>query len=218
MPGVSTGGAFSAAGDLFGGIAGFIGGNASAKGYKKAAKYAHQNAIISEEAGEIKLAQTERQIFKTIGAQQAGYAAAGLTGGGSAQAILRDSLSQGSLEKAIVNAQKMIDVNGYLAQEAQFKAMAKAAKAGGIGSLVGGIASAGAVLFSDARLKDNMVWVGKENGFDIYEYDIGGRRERGVMAYDVGLKTPQALGPVIDGYATVDYGKLGIDYPIAVGG
>lgn len=212
MADITTGEALGAAGDLFGGIAGFIGGSASAKAYKKAAKYAHKNAIISREAGDIKLAQTERQIFKTIGAQGAGYASAGLTGGGSAQAILRDSISQGALEKAIINAQTMIDVNGYLAQEEQFKGMAKAAKAGGIGSLIGGALSAGAVIFSDARLKSNMVWVGRENGLDIWEYDINGRRERGVMAYDVGLKAPQALGPVVNGFATVDYIKAGLSH------
>ena len=210
MPG--TGAIIGGVGDLFEGIAGFIGGQATAKACKKAAKFAHQNAIISREAGDIKLAQTERQIFKTIGAQKAGYAGAGLASSGSAQAILRDSLSQGSLEKAIVNAQTNINVNSYLQQEVLYKGMAKAAKAGGIGSLVGGIASAAAVFASDVRLKDNMVWVGKENGLDIYEYDIGGRRERGVMAYDVGLKNPHALGPVIDGYATVDYIKAGLSH------
>lgn len=208
----STGAIIGGVGDLFGGIAGFIGGNAAAKAYKKAAKYAHQNAIISREAGDIKLAQTERQIFKTIGAQQAGYAGAGLASSGSAQLILRDSLSQGSLEKAIVNAQTNINVLGYLAQEEQFKGMAKASKAGGLGSLIGGAASLGAVIFSDLRLKSNMKLVGEEGGFDIYEYDINGRRERGVMAYDVGLKNPQALGPVVNGFATVDYLKAGLPH------
>lgn len=216
---VSTAEGIGAAGDLFGDIAGAVGDFASAKAYKKAAKYAHQNAIISAEAGAIKLDQTERQIFKTLGAQAAGYAGAGLTGGGSAQAIMRDSVAQGSLEKAIVNAQTQIDIQGYLAQEAQFKGMAKASKAAGIGGLIkGALTVASVVAMSDVRLKSNIVWVGQENGIDIYEYDIDGRRERGALAYQVGWQKPEALGPVVEGFATVDYGKLGIDYPVAVEG
>ncbi len=106
MAGISAASGIGAAGDLFGGILGGIGGFAEAKGYKQAAKFAQQNAVISQEAGDIKLAQEGRKIYKTIGAQEAGYASAGLTGGGSAQAVLRSSISQGSLEKAIVNERR----------------------------------------------------------------------------------------------------------------
>lgn len=205
----TTGEIIGGVGDLFQGVAGFVGGQATAKAYKKAAKYAAQNAIISREAGDIKLAQTGKIIFKTLGAQQAGYAAAGLASSGSAQYILRDSVAQGALEKAIINAQTLINVNAYKSQEAQFKGMAKAAKAGGIGDLLGGVASLGAAIFSDLRLKSNIVKVGEENGLNVYEYDIFGRRERGMLAYEVAWRAPDALGPVIEGYATVDYAKLG---------
>jgi len=209
----STGASIGAAGDLFQGIASGVGSFAEAKGYKKAAKYAAQNAIIAREAGDIKLAQTERQIFKVIGQQAAGYAGAGLTMGGSAQAVMRDSVSQGALEKAIVNTQAMIDVNGYLAQEAQFKAMAKASKAAGIGSIVGGIASAASVIaMSDDRLKSNKVMVGNINGINIYDYDIFGQRQRGVLVSEITIQAPHALGPVVEGYQTVDYGMLGLAY------
>lgn len=212
---VTTSQGIGAAGDLFGGIADFAGGMASASAYKKAAKYAAQNAIIAREAGDIKLDQASRQIFKVLGAQQAQVAGAGLANSGSAQYLLRDSISQGALEKAIINAQTNIDVNAYLAQEAQFKGMAKASKAGAIGGLISGIASAGATIaLSDLRLKSNLAWIGEENGLDIYEYDINGRRERGVLAYDVGIRAPHALGPVINGFATVDYSKTGlVGYP-----
>lgn len=202
-----------AAGDLFSGIATGIGDMASAKAYKKAAKYAHQNAIIARAAGDIKLAQTGRQIFKTIGAQEAGYAGAGLTGGGVAQSVLRDSLSQGALEKAIVNAQTNIDVNGYLSQEAQFKGMAKAAKASGIGAIVGGVVSAASVVaMSDRRLKRDISHVGMHGNIEISRFRyIGDDKWRvGVMADDVATHAPHALGPMIEGYATVDYGKLGL--------
>ncbi len=155
MPALSAAGGLGAAGDLFQGLFGGLAGFAEAKGYKQAAGFAAQNAIISQEAGDIKQAQEERRIFKTLGTQAAGYAGAGLTAGGSAQAVLRSSLSQGALEKAIINEQTQINVTGYKAQAAQFSAMAKAAKTGGIGSIIGGVLKAAAVVapaLSDRRL------------------------------------------------------------------
>lgn len=128
-----------AAGDLFGGFFEFKGKKAEAKAYKQAAAFALQNATLSQEAGEIKLAQAGRAIYKTLGAQQASVAAAGLTGGGTADALLRSSVSQGALEKAIVNEQTQINVTGYKSQAAQFAGMAASAKAAGKGGLLGGI-------------------------------------------------------------------------------
>lgn len=201
-------GAIGGIGDLFTGI----GDLAEAKAYKKAAKYAHQNAIISQEAGDIKLAQTSRAIFKTIGAQGAGYASAGLTGGGSAQEVLRNSVSQGALEKAIVNEQTQINVIGYLSQEAQFKGMAAAAKAAGIGSLITGVATIGLAVASDRQLKTDIVQVGTYGKIGIYSFRYLNDDEPqvGVMADEVAVHYPDALGPVIEGYATVDYAKLGL--------
>ena len=141
MAGAGVAAGLGAAGDLFQGIFGAVGDLAEAKAYKQAAAFSHQNAIISREAGDIKLEQTGRQIFRTIGQQEAGYASAGLTGGGSAQEVLRSSVSQGALEKAIVNEQAQININGYLSQEAQFKGMASASKAAAGGSFLGGLFS-----------------------------------------------------------------------------
>ncbi len=206
-----------AAGDLFQGVAGFVGSKAEANAYKQAAKYAHQNAIISREAGDIKLAQTDRAIYKTLGAQHAGYAGAGFTGGGSAQAVLRSSVSQGALEKAIVNEQAQINVIGYLSQEAQFKGMAKAAKAAGVGSLVGGILGAAAAVapfLSDPALKTDIKQIGRHGELGIYRYRFYGedRTRVGVMADEVAVHAPHALGLLADGTATVDYGKLGLEH------
>jgi hypothetical protein len=208
-----------AAGDLFQGIFGAAGDLAEAKAYKQAAAYSHQNAIISREAGDIRLEQTGRAIYKTLGSQQAGYAAAGLTGGGSAQSVLRSSVSQGALEKAIVNEQANINVIGYLSQEAQFKGMAAASKAAAGGSLVGGILDAAAavapfVLASDRRLKTDIERIGWHGQLGLHRYRfIGDDRLRvGVMADEVAIHAPHALGPVVEGYATVDYGKLGLSH------
>lgn len=113
---------------------------AEAGAYGTAENYAKQNAAIAQEAGAIKLEQTNRQVFKTLGAQQAEYAgAAGLTGGGSAQEVLRNSVSQGALEKAIVNEQTQINVTGYQEQAAQFAGMQAHADAAGAAAAAKGI-------------------------------------------------------------------------------
>ena len=88
---------------------------------------------------------------------------------------------------------------------------------GGLGKVVlGGLKK----LFSDVRLKTNIEKVGEyPDGLGMYEWDYlptEGRiaaflpegRQRGVMAHEVAVLRPDALGPVIDGYATVDYSML----------
>ena len=86
-------------------------------------------------------------------------------------------------------------------------------KTGGTGTwlpqLAGSAMQAGAIAFSDRRLKSNIARVGEYgDGLGIYDYDMNGTRQRGVMADEVAQLRPWALGPVIDGFATVDYGKL----------
>lgn len=219
MAGISIAGGVGAAGDLFGGIAAGLGDFAEASAYKKAEKYALENAAISQEAGDIKLEQTGRQIYKTIGAQTAGYASAGLTGGGSAQSVLRDSISQGSLEKSLVREQTQINVNGYDQEAAQFASMASAAKMGGIGSIIGGVASA-ALIFSDDSAKTDIERVGSHGKLGIYRFRFHGENtvRTGVLASEVAEHAPHALGPVIGGYVTVDYAKLGLAHLVSVEG
>ncbi len=94
------------------------------------------------------------------------------------------------------------------------------------GGLLGDLMSIGAqlgsaaIMGSDVRLKTNIEKVGEyADGLGIYDYDylpIEGQiadympagRQRGVMAHEVAQLRPYALGPVIDGFATVDYGAL----------
>lgn len=128
-------GLFGAAGDF----AAAAGHHLEANSYRTARNYANQNATIAREAGDIRLEQTGRQIYRTLGAQSASYAGAGLSGGGSADSVLRSSVSQGALEKAIVNEQTQINVTGYKAQAAQFSGMASAADAAAVGSVAAGI-------------------------------------------------------------------------------
>lgn len=83
----------------------------------------------------------------------------------------------------------------------------------GLGSLGKGIGSA-AVAFSDRALKTDVALVGrKPDGLGVYEYrylwdEPSDPVRCGVMADEVAELRPQALGPVVNGYATVDYGAL----------
>ena len=85
----------------------------------------------------------------------------------------------------------------------------------------GSNAAQAAAAGSDRRLKTNIVHVCTlPDGLDVYDFDyiaapnpeIGAvmpeGRQRGVIADDVALLRPWALGPVVGGFKTVYYGKL----------
>lgn len=64
---------------------------------------------------------------------------------------------------------------------------------------------------SDRRLKNNIELLElRPDGLGVYSFDYiwGGERQIGVMADEVALYRPDALGPLVDGYATVNYGAL----------
>jgi hypothetical protein len=62
---------------------------------------------------------------------------------------------------------------------------------------------------SDRRLKSNIVRIGTHPlGIGVYEYDIGGERQRGVMADEVETVLPVAVLTRPDGYKMVNYGLL----------
>lgn len=96
----------------------------------------------------------------------------------------------------------------YGANQAAYNAEAQqnAATMQGLGQLAG---TAGLFMFSDRRLKSNVVRVGTHPlGIGIYEYDILGRREMGVMADEVETVLPAAVMTGPDGYKRVNYGAL----------
>lgn len=67
---------------------------------------------------------------------------------------------------------------------------------------------------SDVRAKVDIVPVGRENGFTVYEFSYRGAkgRWRGVMAQDVIEKDPLAVSfDCADGLFAVDYGRIGIE-------
>lgn len=68
-----------------------------------------------------------------------------------------------------------------------------------------------AAMMSDARLKEDIREVGITNaGLPVYTYRYKGEPtvHMGVMAQDVANSQPDALGPVIGGYMTVNYGEV----------
>jgi hypothetical protein len=81
-------------------------------------------------------------------------------------------------------------------------------------ALLGGIAGLGSAAitkFSDRRLKHSIKELfTRLDGLKVYlfKYLWNDDWEIGVMADEVALRRPEALGPIIAGYATVDYGKL----------
>jgi hypothetical protein len=76
----------------------------------------------------------------------------------------------------------------------------------GAAGMAGGF---GALFTSDRRLKSNIVRIGTHPlGIGVYEYDIGGERQRGVMADEVETVLPVAVLTRPDGYKMVNYGIL----------
>lgn len=72
-----------------------------------------------------------------------------------------------------------------------------------------GIGAAGLMRYSDRRLKSNINRIGTHPlGIGIYEYDIFGKHDIGVMADEVEAVLPSAVTTHSSGYKMVDYGKL----------
>ena len=78
-------------------------------------------------------------------------------------------------------------------------------------AMMNGLFSLGAAAIgaSDRRLKSNIVRVGTHKlGIGVYEYDIFGERQRGVMAQEVLEVMPSAVVMRPDGFMAVNYGAI----------
>ena len=83
------------------------------------------------------------------------------------------------------------------------------ANTAGLFQLGGAALMAPAGTFSDRRLKSNIVRLGTHPiGIGIYEYDIFGGRQIGVMAQELLEVMPDAVHQHPSGYLMVDYGRL----------
>lgn len=72
-----------------------------------------------------------------------------------------------------------------------------------------GLGAAALMGFSDRRLKSSIERVGTHPlGIGIYEYDIFGHRERGVMADELETVMPEAVHMHPSGFKMVDYGMV----------
>ncbi len=146
----------------------------------------------------------------------------GITGNAAASGLLRSgstgkalqnygqniqqTFANNYMDKLLQQAQLGFNAGGILAQAGQ---TSKSKSKGGLGGMLGSVASG--IAASDRRLKTNIKPVRKlDNGLTIYQwvYKDGSGPFVGVMADDVAKYQPEALGPVIDGYQTVDYSKL----------
>ncbi|MEN6537229.1 MAG: tail fiber domain-containing protein [Bryobacteraceae bacterium] len=74
---------------------------------------------------------------------------------------------------------------------------------------LGNLGLAAFTAFSDRRLKSNIVRTGTHPlGIGLYEYDIFGERQRGVMADEVETVLPSAVSTHSSGFKMVDYSQL----------
>jgi hypothetical protein len=99
-----------------------------ADSYDRSAEFSEQSAQFTKTSTEIKQAQLDRDIYKTLGGQAADVAGAGFAASGSALDILRDSASQGALTKAVGSLQGLITEEGFEVQAKNYTAMGAAAR------------------------------------------------------------------------------------------
>ena len=197
-------------GSLFGGIGSFLAGNAEAKGYRASEKGYKEAARITEITGGLKDLAVQRQIYQVGGAAAAQVGASGLNMGGSALDVIHSNTQQGYLTKAVTALNTKLEYNNYMAQAEQAKAAQKASKTSGIMGAIGGVLG----FFSDDRLKENVVFLGRRgDGLGIYEFNFKGGTDRyyGVMADEVEILHPSAVS-YENGYRKVDYASIGADF------
>lgn len=169
-------------------------GTAAGRGLLNSGATARALSQVGQQTG---LSYFNDYLTKLLQQQSAGLAAGGLT----AQAG-QYSESQGKSESG----------GGIGSILGPVLALAAAIPTGG--TSLGALAGAGGALsaLSDPRLKKDVTLIGyREDGLGLYSYTyIWEDTPRvGVMADEVEKLRPEALGPTIAGFKTVDYGKLG---------
>lgn len=197
-------------GSLFSGIGSFLGGNATAKGYKAAARYYGEAARVTKLEGALKDTAIKREIFQAEGTAEATAGANNLKVSGSVRDVIKTNRQQGFLTRAVTAMNTNLEYQNYIMQAKQAKAAAKSAKMGGIMGLAGGILG----MFSDDRLKEDVTFVGRRgDGLGVYRFKFNNddATYEGVMASEVVLLYPDAVAEV-DGYRVVNYDMLDIEF------
>lgn len=143
-------------------------------------------------------------------AMQRRFQAAGLAPQGLQTAAALGT--QGALLPSQLAAIQGAGIGGLLGQYQDVRGTQR--QSGGLlGGLlqVGGQLGSAAIMACDARLKENIERIGvTPGGIPLYRFDyIGGAKGVvGPMAQEVAELQPEALGPVIEGYMTVNLGAL----------
>lgn len=205
----------SAAQSLIQGIGGLVAGQQTASADAKAAAFYGRAAQYSELQTGIKEQMATRQIYQTEGAAQAAIGASGLKEGGSAADIMRSSAQQGSLTKALVQAQGDIETMSYTAQQVAATGAASSAKTSGTFAMIGGVASMLGSLFSDDTLKTDIELVRRrDDGIGIYTFRFknGGPLFEGVLASEVEKLRPDAVQYDDMGTRRIDYDAINAEF------
>lgn len=159
-------------------------------------------------------------------------AMSGLTNSAAGQGMLRSGATAKALQDRAANIGRTyfdnylnhvtdqsklgLAAGGLISGAGQYS-KSKGATQGGMGMDLIGAGLQAAALFSDVELKDNIVELGYSIGgvpaiaFDYRQdkgIDLPEGRFIGVRAQDVERLRPDALGPFVSGYRTVDYGRL----------
>ncbi len=114
-----------------------------------------------------------------------------------------------------MKAQLLSSLLASFPQDAALQRKTTQKQSGGVGGQVLGAAlQAAPMLFSDRRLKTDIKRVGTHGKLPLYSfrYIYDDRPRTGVMADEVAIHNPEALGPEVNGFATVDYSKLGLSH------
>ncbi len=104
------------------------GNTAEAEQYDAAGNISENNAALEQVSGQIQQFQNMRKLTSTLGAQTAGYAAAGFQSSGSALSVARSSLQQGLLQNQVLGQNANLAAGGYLEQAAASRAEATTAR------------------------------------------------------------------------------------------
>lgn len=147
----------------------------------------------------------------------------GITGSAAARGLLQSGATAKALQSNAANlgsnyfSQYLQQLGGLSGQGLQAGGLVGGAgqtstgqQTGGSGGLLGAVGSIGS-LFSDRRLKRGIKLIGRfPNGLGLYVYRYvwGFSRHLGVMADEVETLFPQALGPTVFGFKTVNYDML----------
>ena len=75
-------------------------------------------------------------------------------------------------------------------------------------------AAASGLPWSDIRLKEDIKFIGVENGHNMWEFRYIGKPQKyiGVMSYEVMKTNPDAVHLADNGFYCVDYSKLGVEF------